>query len=161
MNRLWNGHMTRNHMEKTTATIHPKIVVYVTVKKIKCNNINANLNGDIEVGASPALSALATKHKEQMKVQIGANSGNDGRGGDGRPSGDDSNSRFICINNNDNTVVEGEEPDLACEECFAANSNLQTAIEDFLVDFDGITIDAGPFGIFCTRTRYRYHRTIM
>ena len=60
----------------------------------------------------------------------------------------DSNSRFVCINNNDNTVVEGEEPDLACEECFAANSNLQTAIEDFLVDFDGIIIDAGPFGIF-------------
>ena len=26
----------------------------VTVKKIKCNNINANLNGDIEVGASPS-----------------------------------------------------------------------------------------------------------
>ena len=95
-----------------------------------------------------ALSALATEAQGADEGANGANSGNDGRGGDGRPSGDDSNSRFICINNNDNTVVEGEEPDLACEECFAANSNLQTAIEDFLVDFDGITIDAGPFGIF-------------
>ena len=120
----------------------------VTVKKIKCNNINANLNGDIEVGSSPALSALATETQGADEGTNGANSGNDGRGGDGRPSGDDSNSRFICINNNDNTVVEGEEPDLVCEECFAANSNLQTAIEDFLVDFDAITIDAGPLGIF-------------
>ena len=44
-----------------------------------------------------------------MKVQIGANSGNDGRGDDGRPSGHDSDSRFVCINNNNNAVVE-EEP---------------------------------------------------
>ena len=55
--------MTRNnHMEKiATATINPKIV-YVTVKKIKCNNINANLNGfsGNEIGASQALGALAT-----------------------------------------------------------------------------------------------------
>ncbi len=45
----WTTAMTTsNHMEKTTVTIHPKIVVVVTVKKIKCNNINVNLNGDIE-----------------------------------------------------------------------------------------------------------------
>ena len=25
------------------------------IKKIKCNNINANLNGDIDIGASQAL----------------------------------------------------------------------------------------------------------
>ncbi len=44
--------------------------------------------------------------------------------------------------------MKEKNPTSACEECFAANSNLQTAIEDFLVDFDGITIDAGPLGIF-------------
>ena len=60
-----------------------------------------------------ALSALATEAQGADEGANGANSGNDGRGGDGRPSGDDSNSRFICLNNNDNTVVEGEEPDLS------------------------------------------------
>jgi len=49
----------------------------------------------------------------------------------------DSDSRFVCIDNNDNVVVEGEEPiSELCKECYAANSRLQTAIEDFLVEFD-------------------------
>jgi hypothetical protein len=41
--------------------------------------------------------------------------------------------RVVCINNNNNTVIGGgeepiPEPDLDCEECFAANSTLRSAI---------------------------------
>ena len=50
---------------------------------------------------------------------------------DGRPSGHDNNSRFICINNNDNsggaggetpvTSVPPEPPEVGCEDCFINN----------------------------------------
>ena len=80
----------------------------VTVKKIKCNNININLNGfsGNEIGTSPTsgIGALATEAQAEDEGANGANSGNDGRGGDDdKSSGHDSNSRFICINNNDNS----------------------------------------------------------
>ena len=44
--------------------------------------------------------------------EIGASSfesGSDGSNDGGRPSGSDSDSRFVCINNNNNIVFEGEE----------------------------------------------------
>ena len=112
----------------------------VTVKKIKCNNINVNLNGDIDIGASEELSALATEAQAEDKGEVGASTlGNSGGSdGSGRPSGSDSDSRFVCIDNNDNTFVEAEEPiSELCEECFSANSALQTAILDSLVEFEG------------------------
>ena len=85
----------------------------VTVKKIKCNNINVNLNGfsGNEIGTLPTgLSGLATDEAQaEDEGEVGANSvGSDG----GRLSGSDSNSRFVCINNNNNVVVE-EEPTTA------------------------------------------------
>jgi hypothetical protein len=100
--------------------------------KVKCNNINVNVNGDIDIGASQVLGALATEAQAENEGANGASSGNDGRG-DGRPSGSDSDFRFVCIDNNDNTVV-GEPISELCEECFAANSALQTAILDFLAE---------------------------
>ena len=112
----------------------------VTVKKIKCNNINANLNGfsGNEIGASQALSALANEAQAEDEGANGANSGNDGGGGDGRPSGSDTDSRFVCINNNNNVF---EEPiSELCEECFAANSMLQTAIENALLLNEGLNV---------------------
>ena len=111
------------------------------VKKVKCNNINVNVNGfnGVEVGTLPtALSDLATNEAQAAdEGEIGASSsGSDG----GRPSGSDSDSRFDCIDNNDFAVVEEEEEEPIsdlCEECFAANSALQTEIVDALVEFDG------------------------
>ena len=50
-----------------------------------------------------------------------------GRGGDdGRSSGHDRDSRFVCINNNDNSGAANEPtpepPDtITCEECFEEN----------------------------------------
>ena len=87
-----------------------------------------------------ALNGLATDDEAQTvdEGEVGASTlGNGGENDGGRPSGSDSDSRFVCIDNNDNVVVEGEEPiSELCKECYAANSRLQTAIEDFLVEFD-------------------------
>ena len=45
------------------------------VKKVKCNNINVNVNGDIDIGASQALSGLATDDEAQAadEGEVGAN----------------------------------------------------------------------------------------
>ena len=114
----------------------------VIVKKIKCNNINANLNGfnGIEVGTLPtALRGLALDEAQ------GSDEGERGavESDVGRPLGHESNSRFVCINNNDNTPV-GEPISELCEECFAANSALQTEIIEALVDFEGSITFSGP-----------------
>jgi hypothetical protein len=77
----------------------------VTVKKVKCNNINVNVNGDINIGPSQALGALAT---EAQGADEGANRANSVGSDGGRPSGSESDSRFVCIDNNDNVVVEKE-----------------------------------------------------
>ena len=104
----------------------------VSVKKIKCNNINVNLNGDIDIGASQALDALATEAQAEDEGANGASSGNDGRG-DGRSTGHDSNSRFVCINNNNNKVVAEEPiPPTPCELCFA---ELSTQAKDNINNF--------------------------
>ena len=75
------------------------------------------------------------KAQAEDEGEVGANSLGNGsdRSDGGRPSGSDSDSRFVCIDNNDNTVV-GEPISELCEECFSANSRLQTAIGDFLVE---------------------------
>ena len=88
------------------------------------------------------LSALATDDEAQAadEGEVGANSlGNgDGSDGSGRSSGHDSDFRFVCIDNNNNVVVEEEPISELCEECFAENSALQTATLDFLADFEGL-----------------------
>ena len=91
------------------------------VKKIKCNNINANVNG-LEIDALPtALDGLATEAQAD-EGEIGASSfGSGGGSNGGGPSGSDSDSRFVCINNNDNTAENGDETDPcgdAIEACF-------------------------------------------
>ena len=109
----------------------------VSVKSIKCNNINVNVNG-LELTALPSsLSGLLASEAEAAdEGQYGASS----YGSSGGQSGYDNNSfKFVCINNNNNTVVVGEEPPVPpvvneCEECFGANITLQAVIEDFLVD---------------------------
>ena len=120
------------------------------VKKIKCNNINVNVNGfnGVEVGTLPtALNGLVTDDEAQASAdegEIGASSsGSDG----GRPSGSDTDSR-ICINNNDFNVADrGTKPQppepRTCEECFTILS--ETQLDDLfpIVEpvFQGLVIE--------------------
>jgi hypothetical protein len=79
----------------------------VSVKSIKCNNINVNVNGlELDV-LPPALSTLLTGGEEDDNAySYGSGERNYGS----ESSGSETDFRFICINNNNNTVIEGEEP---------------------------------------------------
>jgi hypothetical protein len=114
------------------------------LKKLKCNNINANLNNvDANIGSPPVEEgdtnvangeALAAQGGEVIAANGLMNGGRD----DDRNFVDRENDfSFVCINNNNNTIVGAEPLSKLCEECFAANSNLQTAFLDSLVEFDG------------------------
>ena len=107
----------------------------VIVKKIKCNNINVNVNGfnGVELGTLPtALNGLTTEAQaaDEGEGEVGASSSRNGGGSDGgRPSGSDTDSR-ICINNNDFNVADrGTTPQppepRTCEECFTILSETQ------------------------------------
>jgi hypothetical protein len=79
----------------------------VIVKKIKCNNINVNLNGfsGDEIGTLPtALRGLATDEAQASadEGEVGTSSFGSNDGG-GKTSGSDSDPRFVCINNNNNS----------------------------------------------------------
>jgi hypothetical protein len=112
------------------------------IKKINCNNIYVNVNG-LEIDGLPsALSGLAASETDEGERDVNFYEIYGGNG-EQQSGYDNKNSfKFVCINNNNNTVIGGGEeeqpelPDLACEECFAANSTLQTAIEDLLAGFD-------------------------
>jgi hypothetical protein len=114
------------------------------IKKLKCNNINANLNNVDATFGSPADTdggadtALAAQGGEALSTNGLMNGG--GRDGE-RNFERENDFSFVCINNNDNTVIGDVEPisDL-CEECFAINSTLQTAIEELLANFDGVGV---------------------
>jgi hypothetical protein len=106
------------------------------IKKIKCNNINVNVNGFNGATLPTSLSGLATDDEAQAEDEgrIGASSS---ESDDGRTSSSDSDSRFVCIDNNDNVVVQEEPISELCEECFSANPTLRTEISDALFEFDG------------------------
>ena len=98
----------------------------VSVKKIKCNNINVNLNGfnGIQVNAVPpsTLNALATGEAQTAdEGEKGASSFGSGERNNNVYQHDDKDFRFVCINNNNFEVVEDgttpTEPE-TCEECF-------------------------------------------
>jgi hypothetical protein len=114
----------------------------VSIKKIKCNNINANLNGiGVNIGLPNGNGPVTDPIAEAQALD---DEGTESfvSNGESRHSDTNTNSRIICINNNDNTVVGegGEEPiSEICEECFAANSTLQTAIIDALSSGIGFT----------------------
>ena len=79
---------------------------------------------EVELNAlQPFLNGLATDEAQASdEGEIGASSiGSDG----GRPSGSDTDSRFVCINNNNNEVSDvtddngnGDDGVDACVECF-------------------------------------------
>jgi hypothetical protein len=82
----------------------------VFVKKINCNNVNVNVNGLELNGLPPSLGGLLNGGEAEDEGQYGANSyGSNGYGG--QLSGyDNKNSfKFVCINNNNNTVIGGGE----------------------------------------------------
>ena len=83
----------------------------VSVKSIKCNNVNVNVNGlELNLTSVPFLSGLLAS--EAHEGERGASSyGSDGSYGD--KSRSDGDFKFICINNNNNTVIgvdDGETP---------------------------------------------------
>ena len=112
------------------------------IQKIKCNNINANLNGiNANIGSLPVEDGDTDTNGANSQA-LAAQGGEPNTGNGDRKFVDrTSNFSFKCLNNNDNVIVQGEpipESDLACEECFAANSTLRAEIIDALVDFEGV-----------------------
>lgn len=97
----------------------------VSVQSLKCNNINVNVNG-LELDVFPSLldgEGVA----EAAEGQTDANSFANNNGGSN--SGSTINDfRFICINNNNNTVIN-EQPLL--EEC-AETDDIEACFEEFI-----------------------------
>jgi hypothetical protein len=102
--------------------------ISVSIKKVKCNNINVNLNGiDVNIGGlpinGPVTDPVAVAQEEDDDEEIESNSieSNEDESYEYKNgksySGADS---IVCINNNNNIVGE-EEPELTCEECFTEN----------------------------------------
>ena len=94
----------------------------VSIQSLKCNNINVNVNG-LELSVLPSFLGGGEVAAEAVEPNTDASSFA-GNKGDGSEIND---FRFICINNNNNTVIEaGNEsipipptpPVDPCEDCF-------------------------------------------
>ena len=123
----------------------------VIVKKVKCNNVNVNVNGlDLNLTSVPFLSnLLASEAHASDEGERGANSyGSNGGGSYGDKKSDSDNFKFVCINNNNNTVVVLPPPvptvppvPETCEECFTTvipdEEELDDLIQAFEVDSEG------------------------
>ncbi|HET8792621.1 MAG TPA: hypothetical protein VFM31_02415, partial [Nitrososphaeraceae archaeon] len=89
----------------------------IFVKKVNCNNINVNLNGiNVKVG-------LPDKGQVTEPIAVAQALDNDNEGtesfvnnGQSGQSDANTNSRIVCINNNNNIVIGEREP--TCEDCF-------------------------------------------
>jgi hypothetical protein len=86
----------------------------VSVKSIKCNNINVNVNG-LELNVLPPVlgNLLGSEAQASDEGERGASSYGSGGGSYGsEKSRSDGDFKFVCINNNNNTVVgvDEEEP---------------------------------------------------
>jgi hypothetical protein len=119
----------------------------VSVKSIKCNNVNVNVNGlELNLSSVPFLSGLLASEAEEG--ERGAGSYGSGSGSYGDKSRSDGDFKFICINNNNNTVIGVDDGDdnggvtlPSCEECFAElSADLQAAINTFLAGAGAIPI---------------------
>ncbi len=107
------------------------------VKKIKCNNINVNVNG-LELDVFPPFLADSGLAAEAVEGNTAPNS----VAGNGASEFNDF--RFICINNNNNTVVgEEEEALITCEDCFINNLN-DEQLHDFedALERSGFTLES-------------------
>jgi hypothetical protein len=94
----------------------------VFVKKIKCNNINVNLNGvDVDLGLSPGNGPVNGPIAEAQALDD-ESSNSFVSNGEIRQSDSGTDSRIVCINNNNNVVVGEELPEPeTCEDCFTEN----------------------------------------
>jgi hypothetical protein len=125
----------------------------VSIKKVKCNNINVNLNGiNVDFGFpnnGPVTDPVAVTQEEEDDDDEESNSieNENDKSDEGREGefDSDTNSRIVCINNNNNIVVGEEEPELTCEECFTENLNdveLETIIQILIIldlnDLEGL-----------------------
>ena len=114
----------------------------VFVKKVKCNNINVNLNGiNANIGipndngpvTEPIAVAQALDNDNEGAQSFGNN-------GESRQSDANTHSKIVCINNNNNIVVaeEKEEPEqnpcIACFEKFLSADEITTFVELFGVE---------------------------
>src|SRR5688572_13791219 len=111
----------------------------VSVKSIKCNNINFNVNGlELNVLPPELSSTLASEAQASDEGQSGASSfGSGERSNGGGHSGSDNDFKFVCINNNNNEgapqvppVPPEEDPCVLCFEEFAGTDDLLDAILD-------------------------------
>ena len=155
-----NSYGEKESYEKDNSYDKSKDSSSVSVKKIKCNNINVNINGfnGLELNTlPPALNGLTTEALAD-EGEVGANSVESSGKSDGRHSGSDNDSRFVCINNNNfNVGQDGGTPvDDACDECFAelqvASPEVYAAIQGIIsggIDLGGFEFAGGTVDEFC------------
>jgi hypothetical protein len=111
----------------------------VSVKSIKCNNINVNVNGLELDGLPPFLGNLTSDGDADGYSGTGSygsgESYGENDGNYGEKTSSDGDFKFICINNNNNTVVVEEEPPLPPveEECPEADE-IESCFRQFLLD---------------------------
>jgi hypothetical protein len=116
----------------------------VSVKNVKCNNINVNVNGlELNTTSVPFLSdLLGSEAQASDEGYSGASSygSNGGSYGD-KKSGSDGDFKFVCINNNNNTVIVGDgdgDGNGALEEC-------ESCFDEFRPVFP-VTVTLPPLG---------------
>jgi hypothetical protein len=129
----------------------------VSVQSLKCNNINVNVNG-LELSVLPPfLGGEVAAEAQDANTDANSNPGN----GDGFQIND---FRFICINNNNNVVLEEESPIPPVDECaedveacFAENlsgddfATLTAALENGLdVVIEGEPVTLNSFADICS-----------
>jgi hypothetical protein len=112
----------------------------VSIKYVKCNNINVNVNGfTLDLGAFPEL--LGGEVAATAETETGANSLGSKGGSNNGPSGSTSGFVFVCINNNNNAGQgedENGEPQ-NCEDCFSVLD--ETQIDFLLIDVEETSIE--------------------
>src|SRR5215211_6213573 len=84
----------------------------VNIKKVKCNNVNVNVNGlEVNVGLpfndGPVTGPIAVAQEAEDDEESNSIERNNDKSYDGKDaqSDSDTNSRIVCINNNNNIVV--------------------------------------------------------
>jgi hypothetical protein len=112
----------------------------VFVKKVKCNNINVNVNGvALDINDFPR-GLFGADAATEVEASVSDN-GIDGSSSNGPSGFDNGGFIFKCINNNNNIVTGAEEeptsptpPRDPCEDCFINNLNSTelSSLERFL-----------------------------
>ena len=146
----------------------------VNIKKVKCDNINVNVNGiALNVTSFPFLSGIAAEEDDGADRNMGSygsygsggSYGSDGSYG-GHSDKDKDSFKFVCINNNNNvgggnvTEPEPEPDEETCEECFAllgpnVTAFIETAIQSNITigDFEFIGSSTSTIEDFCDALR--------